>query len=936
MLVFGLLLTWFSPVNPGQANYPAAEGDPQVKAQTIIKGLTPEERVGQLFLVTFKNRSADQNSQIYDLITNYHVGGVVLNASNDNFTGPDQTIQEAYRLISEIQTTEWNAIRNSTTDLANGKSRAVNYVPMFVGIQQDGDGSPSDQILYGLTQMPDEMAIGATWKTETAFRVGQVAGQELQALGFNLFLGPMLDVSETQNQGGNADLGVRSFGGSPYWVGEMGKAYIAGMHAGSQNKITVVAGNFPGSGSSDRNALEEVPTVRESLDQLKQTDFAPFFAVTGNSPTVEASVDGLLVTHIRYTGLQGNIRPITRPVSLDPAAIAQLMSLPAFSSWRDRGGLLISDDLGSQAIRRIYDPSMKTFDARQVARDAFLAGNDLMYADNFVASGDPDMYTTIVRTLQFFTQKYREDATFAQRVDAAVTRILAAKLRIYPDFDLGSVLAQQDNLVNIGTSESQQVANDVANQAVTLISPQASEIDTVIAQPPARTEKMVFFTDTQTTRQCSQCLDLAAMPVDGLQNAVLKLYGPQASGQVISTLLSSYSFSDLNNYLNGFEGYQGLEDDLRTSNWVVFSILNTSQNRPSSGALQRLLAERPDLLSKDQKVIVFAFNAPYYLDATDIAKVTAYYGVYSKVPTFLDASARLLFREMTPGGQLPVSVPGVGYDLNQAVSPDPKQVIPLDIDLQPGLLPTIFPPPVPSTTPEPPLSPTFNIGDTIPLRTGVIRDHNQNPVPDGTTVHFILIRNGDATTVQQIDASTLQGVARAAFRIERDGLMEIRVTSGEAQASEILRLSILQGVSAGVTALAPPPTPTETLSPSPTPTQTTTPSVTPTALLVTRPHFDDWLLAMFMIALSVVGIYFIGVWWGSMRWGVRWALCAVIGGLAAYSYMAIGLPGSTGWIGDSGRGGIMGMTFLGVLLGWAAGVGWRFWLQQKATHQVHR
>src|ERR1051325_627528 len=67
---------------------PSARADEQFqnsKAQEVLASMSPEERVGQLFLVTFQGTNTDTTSQIYDLITNHHVGGVVLSAENDNF-----------------------------------------------------------------------------------------------------------------------------------------------------------------------------------------------------------------------------------------------------------------------------------------------------------------------------------------------------------------------------------------------------------------------------------------------------------------------------------------------------------------------------------------------------------------------------------------------------------------------------------------------------------------------------------------------------------------------------------------------------------------------------------------------------------------------------------------------------------------------------------
>ena len=40
-----------------------------------------------------------------------------------------------------------------------------------------------------------------------------------------------------------------------------------------------------------------------------------------------------------------------------------------------------------------------------------------------------------------------------------------------------------------------------------------------------------------------------------------------------------------------------------------------------------------------------AFDAPYFLDSTEISKLSAYYGVYSRTGAFVDAAARALFLE---------------------------------------------------------------------------------------------------------------------------------------------------------------------------------------------------------------------------------------------------------------------------------------------------
>ncbi len=166
------------------------------KVQAVLASMSPEERVGQLLLVTFQGTNTNSNSQIYDLIANHHVGGVVLQAENDNFVGAPDTISAAHQLITSLQSIETQTSPLTPTPESNASPETKTYVPLFVGISQEGDGPPYDQILSGLTPLPNAMAIGATWKPEMAQQIGKVLGSELSALGFNLLLGPSLDVIE--------------------------------------------------------------------------------------------------------------------------------------------------------------------------------------------------------------------------------------------------------------------------------------------------------------------------------------------------------------------------------------------------------------------------------------------------------------------------------------------------------------------------------------------------------------------------------------------------------------------------------------------------------------------------------------------------------------------------------------------------------------------
>ena len=896
------------PVIGAQAQTPT----PPPQVRTLLNSMSPEERVGQLFLVTFSGTDTSEDSKIYDLIANQHVGGVILLSENDNFTAEPNTVTTTHQLITTLQKIESEATIAETTP------QKV-YAPLFVGISQEGDGIPNDQILSGMTRLPNEMAIGATWNTENATQVGAVLGRELAAIGFNIYLGPSLDVVESPNPSARSDLGTRIFGGDPFWVGKMGQAYIAGLHAGSSNRLLVIAKHFPGRGGSDRSPDEDVSTVRKSLEQLKQIELPPFFAVT-NSADMAAVADGFLVSHIRYQGFQGNIRATTRPVSFDASALSAILALPQLSTWRNNGGLVLSDDLGSDAVRAFYSSSGESFSPRLVARDAFLAGNDLLYLGNITADAFDDTYSATLRILASFSQEYRNDPVFAQKVDEAVTRILTQKFRLYPTLNVDNVTSTVNGLRTIGSSE--QVAFDIARNAATLVSPDPQELNTLLPAPPITNDRIVFLTDVSQYTQCSTCPVVDALAVDAFENTVLRLFGPGGSGQVFNSRVNSFSFAELELLLND-EEESNIESALSNASWIVLSLTDVSHGQLN--ILRRFFLERPNLI-RNRNVILFSFTAPYYLDATDISKLTAYYALYSKQPAFVDAAARILFQQVPVQGSSPVSIPAVGYDLIEQTSPDPEQIISLRLEQDVSMATAT----TEGVTPEPTEIPSYRIGDSISVRAGPVIDHNHHLVPDGTVVRFTMsTRDETGGILQQVEVTTQDGIAYASFVIDKPGNVEVHAISEPAVVSDILQFDATdEGVAVTVV-----------------PVITETPVfITPTLTPVPENNFVSpdgyprsgiWLLMLLGVLGSAVLTYWAVKSVTSTRWGVRFALSVLIGGFGAYNYLALGFPRALEWISSDSGGafGVLLFTFAGEALGIIFAWIWFRWLSGSSSQE---
>ncbi len=992
--LIGLLLLAMSlslrPAGIAAQALPAS--DYREEAQALLESLSPAERVGQLFIVTFQGDTAVADSEIARLIVDYHVGGVALLAKNNNITGYGDLNNIPGQVIDLNNSLQRLSIDGRTATITSDRPEEVDGVvvptptpappgvpiPLLIAIQHEGDGHPNTQIRHGLTAIPNNMAIGATWQPDYARVVGQIVGQELTALGINMLLGPSLDVLEKPAPGAASSLAIRAFGGDPYWVGKMGQAYTSGVHAGSNGRLAVIAKHFPGNGGSDRLITEEVPTVRKSLEQLKQIELSPFFAVTGRAETPEAVVDGLLATHIRYQGFQGNIRATTAPVSFDPQALTSLMQLPEFSQWRQNGGLLVSDSLGARAIARFYDDTEQEFPHRRIAKDAFLAGNDLLLVDEFALPGSPYAVelANIKDTIRWFEERYETDPTFQQRVDTAVLQILHLKLRLYDgDFSAGNVLASPDTLPN--PAQHRAALFDVAQTAVTLISPSQTELGERMASPPTIGENIVIFTDLRLVQQCAQCPAEPLIEVDALENRILALYGPNASGQVQTDQIQSYSFADLAEFLaagtdpiiwpppesapivepadeaavtdpaadaESEDPEETADSDLdpiptptpapptaffvqqslAEADWIIFATLDkTSSAQP----LSQFLAQRTDIL-RNSKSIVYAYHAPYYLDTTEISKLTAYYGIYSKAEAFIDASVRALFQELPLTGVPPVDVDGIGYNLFHQTQPDPQQVIELYITSSDGERQ--------SPPREQPLD--VSIGDTLRLQTGLIRDRNGHSVPDGTIVQFIQRDRiqGLVSIIEEVP--TRQGIAQLDYVLEaRTGPGQFRITAVAGEATQSQEVDIFIEGEAFVAILTPEPTATPTATPTavpptltPTPIPTATPTTTPAPEAIGPPPepginillSDFWmLLSLFggLTAVLAAGLFFVRTRPVPLTQQLRWLLWGVVGGLVVYNYFVLGLPGTAvlldlgGWAGliTTLLGGLVGLSIFG-------------------------
>ncbi|WP_290756907.1 glycoside hydrolase family 3 N-terminal domain-containing protein, partial [Exiguobacterium sp. UBA3491] len=201
-----------------------------------IDMMTLEQKIGQMIMPDFRQWNGSNHTslapEVANIIDRYDLGGVILFAENVSET------EQTTKLVHDLQEVV--------------KQDDSNDIPLFVTIDQEGG------IVTRLgtgTNLPGNMALGATRSSAYANDAGHIIGSELHALGINVNFGPVLDVNSNP---GNPVIGVRSFSSDPELVGMLGSALMKGIQT---EGVAATAKHFPGHGDTATDSHYGFPVV---------------------------------------------------------------------------------------------------------------------------------------------------------------------------------------------------------------------------------------------------------------------------------------------------------------------------------------------------------------------------------------------------------------------------------------------------------------------------------------------------------------------------------------------------------------------------------------------------------------------------------------------------------------------------------------------------
>jgi len=186
---------------------------------------------------------------------------------------------------------------------------------------------------------------GPAVRREAARLGARLMADDLRALGVNVDCAPVLDVPQP---GAHDIIGDRAYGETPEAVAVLGRAVAEGLLAGG---VLPVIKHIPGHGRATSDSHFDLPVVEATAEALRQTDFAPFQALSDMPMAMTA--------HVLYRTLDPR-----RPATTSRRVIQGVLRAELGFS-----GLILSDDLSMKALDG---------DMTQRARRSLSAGCDVV------------------------------------------------------------------------------------------------------------------------------------------------------------------------------------------------------------------------------------------------------------------------------------------------------------------------------------------------------------------------------------------------------------------------------------------------------------------------------------------------------------------------------------------------------------------------------
>jgi beta-N-acetylhexosaminidase len=276
-----------------------SEGRDDFVAAKIAK-MSLLEKCGQL--LTFTWRGAIPTPSGIEQITRLHAGGLCLepyaletcknlywgrSQIDPNFEEPDDYFDIAHTYFDSrafgvsVTPEELTEALNKLQEIAVNRDSGI---PLHITIDMEGDFK-NDYSAGRILQFPPPMGITAIGDVDLAYKIANLMGRQMAAIGVTQFYHPVCDVNINPL---NPEIGVRSFGDDPDVCARFIDATVRGYEDAG---ITATIKHFAGRGDSATDAHDVLDVCRSDKKRMQEVELKAFQA------GVDAGASALMTAH---------------------------------------------------------------------------------------------------------------------------------------------------------------------------------------------------------------------------------------------------------------------------------------------------------------------------------------------------------------------------------------------------------------------------------------------------------------------------------------------------------------------------------------------------------------------------------------------------------------------------------------------------------------
>ena len=301
------------------------------------------EKCGQL--LTFTWRGAIPTPSGIEQITKLQAGGICLepyaletcknlywgrSQVDPNFKKPKDYFDIAHTWFNSrafgvsVTPEELTEALNNLQKIAMNRASGI---PLHVTIDMEGDFK-NDYTSGGVLQFIPPMGITAIEDVDLAYKLANLMGRQMAAIGVTQFYHPVCDVNINPL---NPEIGVRSFGDKVSVISKFIDATVRGYEDAG---ITATIKHFAGRGDSATDAHDVLDVCRGDKKRMQEVELAAFQA------GVDAGASALMTAHTIFPAYDEEY----------PATLSKKILTDLLRGEMGFDGIIVSDAIGMAAI----------------------------------------------------------------------------------------------------------------------------------------------------------------------------------------------------------------------------------------------------------------------------------------------------------------------------------------------------------------------------------------------------------------------------------------------------------------------------------------------------------------------------------------------------------------------------------------------------------